>query len=254
MIMFIKKTGLFLFALVLVVGTFSLGSKGSAHESLESTAKQVVKDFLVSMESGNFNKAASLVVDNRFSSTDEQIKEYQNYSSTRSFASLEIASVDVENESSLFVNLKDTSNSAETGEAINVKAINGIWKIALGDDRNATSPGFSVQTLADHYSYNGLQYGAHYTSNLFSIPSGVSNVVVQGWQYSSNSYPSNVSYQLAQKSWLGYTTYGTAVDVNSDGEFTRTLSGAFAGSGFCIRIFVGNSSNVSAAGNVMYNP
>ncbi|AIQ14866.1 DUF4878 domain-containing protein [Paenibacillus durus] len=253
--MFVKKSNLILLVMVLLA-SFSFGSTSFAKESPESKAKEVVKEFLVAMDKGDINKALELVVDTRFSNIDEQIKEYKEYSGTKNFHSLEIVSVDIENEGSLFVNLKDTSTSSDSREVINVKNYSGQWKISLGssEKESGKSSDFSINTLADHFEFTNFQYGPHYTNDTFTIPSGVSNVVIQGWQYSSNEYPASASYQLARSTWLGYSTYGTPVDVDKKGDYNITLSGASEGSGFCIRIFVGNSSQINGAGNVMYNP
>ncbi|MDT3425542.1 hypothetical protein J2Z22_001058 [Paenibacillus forsythiae] len=251
--MFTKKFNVVLL-LMLLLTTFSFGSSSFAAESPESKAKEVVKEFLVAMDNGDINKALELVVDTRFSNVKEQIKAYKEYRDTRNFRSLEIVSVDIENESSIFVKIKDISTSSDTQEVIHVKNYNGQWKISLGnsEEKSGKSSDVSINTLADHFSFTNFQYGPHYTIDKFSIPSGVSNVVVQGWQYSSNEYPASASYQLARSTWLGQAIYGSAVDVDSNGEYTITLTGAFEGSDFCIRIFVGNSSIINGAGNVTY--
>jgi hypothetical protein len=246
--MFLRKVSLILVALTLSICSF--GNLSFAEKAPETEASQVVKDFLTSMVSGDFTKATSLVVDQRFSNSEEQIKEYKAFSSTTDLSSLEISSVDTENSNSLYVNLKDNSGKSETGKIIHVKNIDGTWKIILGDTSDEQR-NISTNALASSFSYNGLQYGTTLT-NTFSIPSGVSKIMIQGWQYSSNSYPANVSYQLAQKDWLGYKTFGKAEDVDYDGEYSINLFGASSGSNFCIRIFVGNSSTVNLAGNISY--
>ncbi|KAF6575960.1 MULTISPECIES: DUF4878 domain-containing protein [Bacillales] len=246
--MFLRKVSLILVALTLSICSF--GNISFAEKAPESEASQVVKDFLTSMVSGDFTKATSLVVDQRFSNSEEQIKEYKAFSNSTDLSSLEITSVDTENSNSLYVNLKDNSGKSETGKVIHVKNIDGAWKIMLGN----TSDGqrnISTNAFVDSFQYNGLQYGATYTST-FSIPSGVSKIMLQGWQYSSNSYPANVSYQLAQDDWLGYKTLGEPVDVDYDGNYSINLFGASSGSNFCIRIFVGNSANVNLSANISH--
>jgi hypothetical protein len=253
--MFIRKISLLIFSF-LILGTLSFGGISSAQESPESIAKHVVESFLAAMNERDFDKAVSLVVDTSFSSPDEQINAYKEYSKTRDFGELRIVSTSIANEGSFFVKLEDSLTSSDVREVINVKNYDGQWKIALGDSSKelGKSPDFSTNTLANHFSFTGYQYGDHWTSPTFSIPSGVSNVVVQGWQYSGNQYYSRATYQLAQKTWLGYKEYGSSVLVDYDGEYNITLSGAFEGSGFCLYVFVGNSTYINGAGNVMYNP
>lgn len=241
------------FAVFLLVSSLTLASKGFAQQSSESKARETVENFILALTNEDYSAALNLVIDDRFPSTKEQIEEYK--SNAHTISNLEVQSVDVSVENLYFVNLKNPQSTADIHEVIPVKEVDGEMKLWLSkDDNTKTNSDFSIQTLADHYSGTGFLYGAHYTIDQFSIPSGVSNVVVQGWQYSSNSYPAVVSYQLAKDAIFGYTVYGSAVSVDYNGEFTITLGGAFEGSGFCIRIFVGNSADVNLAGNVMYNP
>jgi hypothetical protein len=249
-----RKFSFILFAAILSV--FSLAGSSFAQDSPESQATKVVEDFFVAMDKGDINAAINLTEDSRYSNPKELTKAYTEYKGSRSFKHLEILSTVLLDTESVVVQVKSDSTPVGVTEEIFVKNYDSKWKISLGGNKNESTPSteFSIQTLADHFEFTGFSSAFHYTNDTFTIPSGVSNIVVQGWQYSSNNIPARVSYQLAKGSWLGYDVYGTPFIADGNGEYEGVLSNAPSGSGYCIEIHILNSAVVNGAGNVMYNP
>jgi len=248
-----------------IIGSISLFSPPSAQakENPEVIAETVVQQFFDAMANRDFDKATDLVVDPRYKTKEKQIAKYDHYNSVSDFDSMKITSVDAKDEETVTVTFVGKVSGVNSTNELNVKEINNEWKLLLGDDDPATiaavnAPEFTTTAEVDYYSFTGFNYGrAHYTINSFSTQGNAVNII--GWQYANTQFHADVTYQVAQDTFLGWKTLGNSESVvgnytSSPGDrFTISLTGVPAGSDYHIRIVNWAPVPVDGAGNVYTN-
>ncbi|TDL63260.1 hypothetical protein [Paenibacillus amylolyticus] len=244
-------------------GVFYSTPTVKASDNPEVAAKLVVQKFFDTMSEGNFAEATELVVDLRYPSKEKQIAKYKHYNSVSDFESMKIIDAHTENESTVVVTFQGNVSGVESKNELYVKESEDEWKLILGDDDPATVaalnvPEFSTHAMVDYYSFTGFNYGrAHYTINSFSTQGNAVSLI--GWQYASSDYHADVSYQVAQDSFIGWKTFGNASSVYGNytsaagDRFTISLTGVPKGNDYHIRIVNWAPVSVDGAGNVYTN-
>lgn len=242
---------------------FSNTSTIHATEDPQGAAKLVVQEFFDAMSEEKFAEATELVVDLRYPSKEKQIAKYKHYNSVSDFESMKIVDASLKDEANVVVTFEGNVSGIDSKNEIYVKEIDEEWKLILGDDDPATiaalnAPEFTTQAMVDYYSFTGFNYGrAHYTINSFSTLGNAVNLI--GWQYAGTQYHADVTYQVAQDSFLGWKTLGKSEPVYGNytsaagDRFSISLTGVPAGSDYHIRIVNWAPVPVDGAGNVYTN-
>ncbi|MBT2282258.1 hypothetical protein J7E78_01655 [Paenibacillus polymyxa] len=238
-------------------------STANASDNPEVAAKLAVQEFFDTMAEGSFTEATELVIDMRYPNKEKQIAKYEHYNSVSDFDSMKIIDTHAMDDSTVVVTFQGNVSGIESENELYVKEFEDKWKLILGDNDPATVaalnvPEFSTHAVVDYYSFTGFNYGrAHYTTNSFSTQGNAVNII--GWQYASTDFHADVSYQVAQDSFIGWKTFGNATSVYGNytsaasDRFTISLTGIPKGNDYHIRIVNWAPVSVDGAGNVYTN-
>ncbi|MGF7047940.1 hypothetical protein J2T13_002446 [Paenibacillus sp. DS2015] len=255
-----------LVAIVLVATPtfFSNPDSSYANESPERAPERVVQQYFTAMYEQDFFKAVSLVVDPRYPDKQKQIDKYKHYNEVSDFRNMKIISSDVEDNSTVTVTIEGNISGVNTQQELNLKEVEGEWKLLLGDGDEGTikalnAPEISTRAVVDYYSFTGYNFNSpHYTINSFSTNGN--NIVIKGWQNAGSSQHADVDYQIAQDTFWGWSTFGqpqnefgNSTAGNTIDWYTKTFSGIAAGSDYHIRIVSWATSLTDGAGNVYTN-
>ncbi|MET3211098.1 UNVERIFIED_CONTAM: type II secretory pathway pseudopilin PulG [Paenibacillus sp. PvR008] len=225
----IKKTMLLIPLLAMSVFPGLTGAESASNEEL---AKQSIKNYVEAAQSGDVSEAAKWVVDTRFNSEEEQLKEYKESLSSTPFSDVSIKNV---------VSASDATYSDPTYTATveltrkDDGSINTVtypiikkgdsWKVLLGgqetkskkvekliqsqSEENSTS---SVKPLSIELTSYGS--GTQWVSSGASIYSGQFNMTedrvgIAGWQQiPGGTSKCAVRYSIVKKGIFGDDAYG----------------------------------------------
>ncbi|MGG1641190.1 hypothetical protein ACIFQM_07830 [Paenibacillus sp. NRS-1782] len=203
------------------------GLTGAESASNEELAKQSIKNYVEAAISGDASEAAKWVVDTRFNSEQEQLKEYKESVSNNPFSDVSIKNVVSASDDNYTATVELTRKDDGSINTVTYPIIKkgDSWKVLVGgqetkskkvekliqsqSEENSTS---SVKPLSTELTSYGsdtqwVSAGASIYSGQFNMTED--RVGITGWQQISGSMSKcAVRYSIVKKSIFGDDAYG----------------------------------------------